>query len=91
MLSRKQYATLPGMAQEESKPGMVGVRLEGELMAKVREEAKREHRTLAGMVRVFILEAIERRKSPMPGFIKWAEYPADPAEPAEKKKGKTGK
>lgn len=41
---------------------MVGVRLEGELMEKIREEAKREHRTLAGMVRVFILEAMEARE-----------------------------
>jgi hypothetical protein len=49
------------MAQEE-KPGMVGVRLEGELMAKIREAAKQEHRTLAGMVRVFILEAIAARE-----------------------------
>lgn len=50
------------MAQEEKNPGMVGVRLEGELMEKIREEAKREHRTLAGMVRVFILEAMEARE-----------------------------
>lgn len=45
---------------------MVGVRLEGELMAKIRDEAKREHRTLAGMVRVFILEAIEQREAKKP-------------------------
>lgn len=50
------------MVPEDNKPGMVGVRLEGELMAKIREAAKREHRTLAGMVRVFILEAIEQRE-----------------------------
>jgi predicted transcriptional regulator len=49
------------MAQEEKSPGMVGVRLEGELMAKIREEAKREHRTLASMVKVFI-EAVEARE-----------------------------
>jgi hypothetical protein len=63
MLSSPNYANLGGMAQEESKSGMVGVRLEGELMAKIRDEAKREHRTLAGMVRVFILEAIELREA----------------------------
>lgn len=63
MMSSSKYATLPGMAHEENKPGMVGVRLEGEFMAKIREEAKREHRTLAGMVRVFILEAMEAREA----------------------------
>jgi hypothetical protein len=49
------------MAQEE-KPGMVGVRLEGDLMKKVREEAMREHRSLAGMVRVYIIEAMAARE-----------------------------
>jgi hypothetical protein len=53
------------MAQE-NKPGMVGVRLEGELMAKVRTSAQQEHRTLAGMVRVFILEAIAAREGKKP-------------------------
>jgi hypothetical protein len=66
MMSSPEYATLPIMAQEEKKPGMVGVRLEGELMAKIRDEAKREHRTLAGMVRVFILEAMEAREAKKP-------------------------
>jgi len=62
MMSSPKHATLPVMAQEEIKPGMVGVRLEGGLMAKIREEARRERRTLAGMVRVFILEAMEARE-----------------------------
>jgi hypothetical protein len=65
-MSSPKYANLSDMGQEESKPGMVGVRLEGELMAKIREEAKREHRTLAGMVRVFILEAMEAREAKKP-------------------------
>ena len=65
MASSSKYANLSIMAQEE-KPGMVGVRLEGDLMARVREEAWREHRTLAGMVRVFILEAIAARESKKP-------------------------
>jgi Ribbon-helix-helix protein, copG family len=62
-MSSPKYANLPVMAQEENKPGMVGVRVEGELMEKIREEAKREHRSLAGMVRVYILEAIEAREA----------------------------
>ena len=45
---------------------MVGVRLEGDLMKKVREEAMREHRSLAGMVRVYIIEAIEAREEKKP-------------------------
>ncbi len=50
------------MATDEKKPGMVGVRLEDELMEKVREQAVREHRTLAGMVRVYIIEAVAARE-----------------------------
>ena len=42
---------------------MVGVRLEGDLMKKVREEAMREHRSLAGMVRVYIIEAMAAREA----------------------------
>ena len=41
---------------------MVGGRLEEDLMKKIREEAMREHRSLAGMVRVYIIEAIEARE-----------------------------
>jgi hypothetical protein len=50
------------MVPERKRPGMVGVRLEGKLMEKVREEAVKEHRSLAGMVRVFILEALAARE-----------------------------
>jgi len=66
---------------------MVGVRLEGELMAKIREETNREHCTLAGMVRVFILEAIASREGPFPR-IPWEKFPVEPK--GEKKKGKAG-
>ena len=62
------------MNQKEKAPGMIGVRLEGDLMEKVREEAENEHRTLAGMVRVFIIEAIEARELQAVEDRKTAEY-----------------
>ena len=50
------------VARGEKKTGMIGVRLEPELMAEVEQEADEEERPLAMMARILIREAMTARR-----------------------------
>ncbi len=62
------------MPRGEKKTGLIGVRLDPELMAAVEAEADREDRPLGMMARILIKEAIAVRKGK--------------EEPPERKKGR---
>jgi hypothetical protein len=49
------------MSRGEKKTGLIGVRLEDELMTAIQEEADKEDRPLAAMARILIKEALSTR------------------------------
>jgi hypothetical protein len=51
------------VAKGEKKTGMIGVRLESDLMAEVEQEAAEEERPLAMMARILIREAMTVRRA----------------------------